>query len=206
LQQLFFKNDLIDTAIARLCEFQPVHGYWVGISGGKDSTVIYDLVLRSGVRAEFHHSLTTLDAPETIWYIRKYHPLCQIDYPIKPLLRSMIDNHYIPPTRIIRWCCSEYKERGGDYRTVVTGVRSDEGYRRRKRNIVEHCRSRHSHNKTFVHPILDWSDADVWEYIKERRLPYNHIYSYGFKRVGCVLCPKAYDIDRFFYYWPRLCE
>ena len=39
-------------------------------------------------------------------------------------------------------------------------------------------------------PIVDWSDDEVWEYIKSHNLPINPQYKSS-KRVGCVICPKA---------------
>lgn len=38
-------------------------------------------------------------------------------------------------------------------------------------------------------PIYEWSEYDVWNYIKTRGLSYNPLYNKGYKRVGCVGCP-----------------
>jgi phosphoadenosine phosphosulfate reductase len=40
-----------------------------------------------------------------------------------------------------------------------------------------------------LNPIIDWTDDEVWEYIKERGLPYNPLYDQGHKRVECIGCP-----------------
>ena len=40
-------------------------------SGGKDSDVLLDLFIRSGVEFEAHNSHTTVDAPDTVYYIRE---------------------------------------------------------------------------------------------------------------------------------------
>ncbi|RAZ12576.1 hypothetical protein DK853_52575, partial [Klebsiella oxytoca] len=40
-------------------------------------------------------------------------------------------------------------------------------------------------------PIVDWTDRDVWEYIRSERLPMNPLYDMGFFRVGCIGCPMA---------------
>lgn len=39
-------------------------------------------------------------------------------------------------------------------------------------------------------PIIDWTDANVWDYIKAHNLPVNPEYKKR-KRVGCIVCPKA---------------
>lgn len=40
-------------------------------------------------------------------------------------------------------------------------------------------------------PIYDWEDADVWNFIHDRKMKYNPLYDKGFERVGCVGCPLA---------------
>ena len=41
----------------------------------------------------------------------------------------------------------------------------------------------------YIHPIIDWSEAEVWEYIRTYNIPYCSLYDEGFRRLGCVLCP-----------------
>jgi len=197
--------DMEQIAIERIRMFEPKEGYWEGDSGGKDSEVTRHLVIRTGVKSERHHSLTTVDAPQTIWHIRKYHPETIIDIPEIPLMKMMIKKG-IPPMRQRRWCCGEYKEKGGAGRTVITGIRSAESAKRAKRKMVEPCFK--DKLKTFVNPIFDWTDADVWKYINHYKIPVNPLYKppYNFKRVGCVLCPMVRDIERQFKFFPKLCE
>lgn len=38
------------------------------------------------------------------------------------------------------------------------------------------------------HPIYDWSESDVWSYIREKELPYNKLYDLGIDRCGCMPC------------------
>lgn len=87
----------------------------------------------------------------------------------------------------MRWCCQCYKEAGGKGRLVLTGVRWAESPRRKKRNITEACYN--SPGKRFLHVIIDWDDADVWEFLKGRDIPYCNLYDEGFKRLGCIACP-----------------
>ena len=54
------------------------------------------------------------------------------------------------------------------------------------RRTVEQCYRTH---KTMVNPIIDFTDEDVWEFIKLYDLPYCSLYDEGFKRLGCVGCP-----------------
>lgn len=56
------------------------------------------------------------------------------------------------------------------------------------RELVEFCYKR---QKTVLNPIIEWSDADVWEFIHEYNVPYCKLYDEGYKRLGCVGCPMS---------------
>lgn len=56
------------------------------------------------------------------------------------------------------------------------------------RDMVDACVTRH---KTVLNPIIDWTDRDVWEFIKAERIPYCGLYDEGFHRLGCIGCPMA---------------
>ena len=37
-------------------------------------------------------------------------------------------------------------------------------------------------------PLSIWTEADIWEYIRQFNLPYSKIYDMGYKNTGCVFC------------------
>lgn len=110
------------------------------------------------------------------------------------------------PMRQRRWCCDLLKETAGAGRYTVTGVRWAESANRKqrratyelpsgkreriklnndndlKRRMTEFCMKR---GKVVVNPIIDWQDADVWEFHDLYHLPHNPLYDMGYKRVGC---------------------
>lgn len=72
------KNELqikIDRAIQLLRDNQPNDdkGYGLAFSGGKDSIVIKQLAIESGVKFKAFYSQTTVDHPELVQYIKKHH-------------------------------------------------------------------------------------------------------------------------------------
>lgn len=177
----------IQTAIDRIREFEPEEGYYGGNSGGKDSGVLWDLTTRAGVKVDWHFNKTTVDPPEVIPFVREAYPETSIDQPDITMWR-LIAEHGFPPTRLIRYCCERLKENGGKNRRVLTGIRWEESRRRAGRLMVESC---YRHNlKTFVHPIIDWTTEEVWDYTRERGLPVCSLYKTQ-KRIGCVACPMA---------------
>lgn len=70
------------------------------------------------------------------------------------------------------------------------------------RRMVEQCYKRH---KTNVNPIIEWTDKDVWEFIKGEAIPYCSLYDEGFTRLGCIGCPMAMTKgrEREFARWPK---
>lgn len=123
-------------AIERLKMYEPDDGYYLAYSGGKDSDCIKILAQLAGVKFQAVHNLTTVDAPETVQYIKAQSDVI-INRPDKTMWQ-LITYKRIPPTRKIRYCCSELKERGGAGKIVVTGVRWAESVRRREScNIVK---------------------------------------------------------------------
>lgn len=121
--------ELEKLSIERFKAFEPEDGYYLAYSGGKDSDVIKILAQLAGVKFEAVHNLTTVDAPETVQYIKSQSDV-RIDYPEISMWR-LIRDKLLPPTRIMRYCCSEFKEKCGQGKIKVTGVRWSESVRRK---------------------------------------------------------------------------
>lgn len=140
---------------------------------------------------------------------------CSVNYPVyngkRTSMWQLIPQKLMPPTRIVRYCCEILKEIGGAGRFITTGVRWEESKKRKRgrgiyetpskdkqkriilnndnddrRRLFESCRLQ---AKRICNPIIDWTDADVWDYINSERLPLNPLYQCGFSRVGCIGCP-----------------
>ena len=95
-------------------------------SGGKDSDVLLHLAEASGIQFEVLHSLTTADAPQTVYHVRDtFHRLedkgikCTVDKHVQPdgsriTMWNLIPRKLMPPTRVVRYCCAVLKEGGGE--------------------------------------------------------------------------------------------
>ncbi len=195
----------------------------VTTSGGKDSDVCIRLALNAGIPFEVQHNLTTADAPETVYHVRDVFKMledkgikCSFNYPTykgkRATMWNLIPQKLLPPTRIMRYCCSVLKEQSGKGRMITTGVRWDESVRRKKtratyelfanktenkillndnddtRRLFENCQLK---AKRIVNPIIDWTNRDIWDYIHSEKISMNPLYSCGFDRVGCIGCPMA---------------
>lgn len=217
-----YTYDKVQVAIDRLRTFEPLaleyspEGYYLCDSGGKDSSVIKELALMAGVRHGVHHNHTTLDHPETVYFVRREKARYEemgitytIHYPAMSFPRLMRKKK-MPPTRLKRYCCEALKEHGGKCCVSVTGVRWSESVRRASQRGVAEVQNRKNGGLTLlndndearrefetcplkgariVNPIIDWTDDDVWEFIETRGITVNPLYAMGYKRVGCVGCP-----------------
>lgn len=183
---LFGTVDKVQTALDRLKEYEPPEGYYVCFSGGKDSTVIYDLVKKSGVKYDVHYNITTIEPPELIDFVKTTYPEIEM-IPPKNTMYDLIVKYGYPPLRKFRYCTRELKNDKGVARVKVTGIRAEESRLRASRKFFETDRK----DGYFLHIIHSWTVADVWEYIHKNNLPYCKLYDEGFKRIGCVLCPCA---------------
>lgn len=178
--------EIISLERLRLFQGPDDEPYILAYSGGKDSDVILSLARAAGVRYEAHYHATTIDPPEVV-----RHVLAQPDVVMDRPARSMAQLIRAKglPSRFRRWCCAELKERAYPGRTVVTGVRWAESARRRTRSMAEAARQ--GHGQRFLHPIIDWEEADVWGYLRARGVKTCTLYAEGQTRVGCVCCPMA---------------
>lgn len=192
-------------------------------SGGKDSQVLVRLALEAGIEFEVQHSHTTVDAPETVLTVREtFRRLDDMGIPTvinrpKLTMWQLIVKKKMPPTRIMRYCCSELKEQHGRGRFICTGVRRGESRKREqrgtveriakckddrmaygdevmltnddgeRRRIIERCTPK---STMCVNPLIDWTDAQVWDFFDMCEVK-NPLYAEGWSRVGCIGCPMA---------------
>ena len=206
-------SEKVEKAIATFQHYEaealrrdPVNGYYVCDSFGKDSCVIRHLAKASGVKHQCHHNLTTIDPPELIYFGRDNHQDTIVHRPDIPMLVKLLDKSNGPPTRLSRWCCEIYKEGAGNDKIKVFGVRAAESARRKARWKVW-TPWRPNANPSVVdswvlNPILYWTDEDLWKYIRQENIPYCCLYDEGFQRLGCVGCPMSCRRHQDFVRWP----
>ena len=70
----------------------------------------------------------------------------------------------------------------------ITGLRAEHSPDRQDLPIIEWDES----NQIIkYHPILNWSTADVKQYIAQHHVPYNPLHDKGFVSIGCAPCTRA---------------
>lgn len=157
----------------------------VTFSGGKDSICILELTKRANVPYQAEY-MQAFDMPSIIKFIKSEYS--EVKRNRKTNIFKLIEKHNgFLPMRQSRYCCEELKEMKYPEHVILTGIRWQESNNRSKRRMIEVCKK----NKTqiYLHPIIDWKDGDVWNFIKSNNLKYPIEYDNGYKRIGCILCP-----------------
>jgi phosphoadenosine phosphosulfate reductase len=47
-----------------------------------------------------------------------------------------------------------------------------------------------AHGLEKFNPLAAWSEAEVWQYVREHQVPYNRLYDQGYKSIGCAPCSR----------------
>lgn len=179
----------------------------ISFSGGKDSTVTADVVIKALSNPSLVHIFgnTTLEFPLTVEYAERFRR----DHPQSIfLLAKNEDQNFMdvcgdigPPARMMRWCCSMFKT--GPITRVINslyrnqqiltfyGIRRSESVNRSKYNRVEDgAESVKIQQQTVASPIFFWRDIDIWLYLLAENVNFNDAYRLGYDRVGCWCCPN----------------
>ena len=181
----------VDRAIRLLRSIPQDGDIEISYSSGKDSDVILELAKMAGIPYRAIYKNTTIDPPGTIAHAREVG--AEVINPQKTFFQLIAKKGF--PSRVSRWCCSDLKE----YKVcdrAIQGIRRSESRKRAERyKEPEVCRVYSAKEKVKVYlPILEWTDGDVAEFIKERNIKCHPLYYRGgqfdvTQRLGCMGCP-----------------
>lgn len=194
---------------------------FVSFSGGKDSTVVSDLVRKAlGTPSTIHiFGNTTLEFPYTYEYINRFRQANRKTPMLKAENKEQdffnLCETFGPPSRTLRWCCTIFKtgfigekiaKTFGDKKTILTfyGIRRSESASRN--NYERSSTGKKISKQLVVSPIIDWIDYDIWLYLLSARVDFNDAYRLGYTRVGCWCCPNNSQWSQFLasIYMPEL--
>ena len=180
-------------------------------SGGKDSTVTANLVVKALPKSKIKHVFgdTTLEHDLTIKYVNRLKKNKNIEV----VVARNNDNDFYkvaeqigPPSRMSRWCCYMFKTGavnrvmnelfGNKHILSFYGIRKNESLTRSKYNRTED-KAEHKKitNQRVCSPIFYWNEFEIWLYILANKIDFNDAYKLGYSRVGCWCCPNASDIS-----------
>ncbi|MCB9500244.1 MAG: phosphoadenylyl-sulfate reductase [Erysipelotrichaceae bacterium] len=168
---------------------------------GVEDQVLTDLLLKEDKNA----NIFTLDTgrlhPETYDVMDatnlKYQIKINVFFPQNQMVQELyqtqgINGHYESIDNRKR-CCNIRKieplKRALENVDIwITGLRASQSITRIDMPLVEYDAA---FDVIKVNPLIKWSETDVWDYIKENRVPYNKLHDKGFPSIGCAPCTRA---------------
>lgn len=173
----------------------------IGYSGGKDSEVVRYLVRQIRPETTCYHCNTGVEAIETIKQVATIenciilHPADGITFfgGVKekgwPVMKGK-------GKKKVNWCCDDLKDKPMkraikkyNIDLLFDGITSAESHQRHM--FLSAYGPYHfvkSWNVHKCHPIHDWTEDEVWAFIRKKNIPYNTRYDKGAVRIGCEPC------------------
>ncbi len=128
---------------------------------------------------------------------KKYGIKLEIYYPNGEDLREITTKHginlFYKSVELRHLCCHIRKVRPliKALREVdgwITGLRREQWASRH--NIMK-LEVDHDHGQIVkINPLADWTEREVWKYIRENNVPYNKLYEKGYRSIGCAPCTR----------------
>ena len=73
----------------------------------------------------------------------------------------------------------------------ITGLRREQSLTRNTMALVEKDGSNNGVLK--LNPLIDWTNEQTWNFIRENNIPFNKLHNIGFPSIGCQPCTRAIE-------------
>ncbi|HEX4152171.1 MAG TPA: phosphoadenylyl-sulfate reductase [Steroidobacteraceae bacterium] len=185
---------------------------------GSESMVLTDLIAEAAPEIGMFTIDTGRLFPETYELIgrlqnRYGRDVLRIYYPETERVESWVSENGINGFRDglgqRRACCAvrkvePFRRAVSGHAAWVTGIRRGQSASRALAAPIEWDAQYGLHK---VSPLLDWSETEIWDYIRRKRLPYNTLHDTGFPSIGCAPCTRAVapgeDVRSGRWWWER---
>jgi phosphoadenosine phosphosulfate reductase len=127
----------------------------------------------------------------------RYQRSMRVIYPEAADLENLVANHgvngFYKGFEERKSCCfvrkvAPFRRAIAGKRAWITGVRRTHSEARATGSDIAWDAE---YNLFKVSPLLDWTDADIWNYVRAHRVPYNTLHDRGFTSIGCSPCTRA---------------
>ncbi len=128
---------------------------------------------------------------------RRYRRTIRVVYPDAASLERLVAqqgvNGFYHSLEARLECCrirkvEPFRRAIAGYGGWITGLRREQSAGRAAGKAVEWDAE---HGLYKISPLLEWTEAEVWQYIRARRLPYNRLHDREFPSIGCAPCTRA---------------
>ncbi|MBX3615656.1 phosphoadenylyl-sulfate reductase [Nitrosomonas sp.] len=195
-------QEKIDQVVAVLTEtiadFAPVT---FANSLGAEDMVLTDIIDRFQLDIEMF-SLDTGRLPQETYDLmqivrNKYKKPLRIFFPNVKQVESYVAEHgvngFYESIELRKACCHIRKVEPlrralQGKRAWVTGIRREQASTRISLKVSAYDMDNRMQK---VNPLLEWSDAEVWQYLKHYEVPYNALHDKFYPSIGCAPCTRA---------------
>jgi phosphoadenosine phosphosulfate reductase len=168
-----------------------------------EDMVLTDLILKAGLPIAIFSLETGRLPPETLAVLDQVKASYGYDIALYRPQPEAVDayvaqhglNAFYDSVELRRECCRVRKVEPlgralAGKRAWVTGQRRAQSTTRAELAVEEHDEA---HGMTKFNPLADWSEQDVWNYIRANGVPYNALHDQGFPSIGCAPCTRAVE-------------
>ena len=192
----------MDHAIGLLQEALDTYGeVTFANSLGAEDVVITDLIGRF-VRGIEIFSLDTGRLPEETLQLlakmeQRYELKVKVYYPDAAQLEAYVNrngvNAFYQSVELRKGCChvrkvEPLKRALMGKRAWVTGIRREQAV---TRGTIEFSERDEANGLQKINPLADWSEKEVWAYIKANQIPYNALHDQHYPSIGCAPCTRS---------------
>lgn len=166
-----------------------------------EDMVLTDLILKAGLPIGIFSLDTGRLHPETLAVLDQVKASYGYDVELYKPQTEAVDayvaqngvNAFYDSVEMRRECCRIRKVEPlgralAGKKAWVTGQRRAQSSTRAALDIQE---DDPAHGMTKFNPLADWSEQDVWNYIRDNKVPYNALHDQGFPSIGCAPCTRA---------------
>ncbi len=170
---------------------------------GAEDQVLTDMILKIDKNA----NIFTLDTgrlhPETYNVMDatnlKYGVKIEVFFPLNNDIQELyqtqgVNGHYESIENRKRCCgirkIEPLKRALKPLKVWITGLRASQSVTRTDMPIIE---LDENFGVIKVNPIINWSEDDVWNYIKDNSVPYNKLHDQGYPSIGCAPCTRPVE-------------
>lgn len=186
-----------------LRHFMEIYGDRIALSSSlsAEDQALTDMMLGINPQARIFSLDTGRLFPETYALLDKtnlhYGIKIEVFCPQTEALQEMVStqgiNLFYESIEKRHFCCQVRKLEplSRAFRTLdawVCGLRRGQSVTRNDMRRVE-WDERHGLLK--INPLIDWSEEQVWAYVREHWVPYNKLHDQGFPSIGCQPCTRA---------------
>jgi len=168
---------------------------------GAEDQVLTDLLLKQDAKAKIF-TLDTGRLYEQTYKVmdltnRKYNIKIDVLFPhakdVETLYQTQGINGFKESIENRKECChirkiAPLKRALSTLDVWITGLRRSQSQTRESMKLVEFDEG---NNLIKINPLIEWSEEEVWDYLKKHKVPYNELHEQGFPSIGCAPCTRA---------------